>query len=160
MLGAFQSALAELTASPALCRAVRADPAILTARFDLTPREAERLRGIVASKGMEANCILYRANRLAPVALNCPDLCRAMGPALLEEAFTAYWEAERRTDVHFLVETDRFCRFLSGRRDLPEGVRAALDREHAIVVARLAASRSQAGIPAFRIRAPLAAAAS
>jgi hypothetical protein len=160
MLGAFQSALAELTASPALCRAVRADPGLLTARFDLTPREADRLRGIVGSKGMEANCILYRANRLAPVALNCPDLCRAMGADLLEEAFTAYWEAERRTDVHFLVETDRFCRFLSRRRDLPDGVRAPLEREHAVVAARLAASRSQAGMSAFRLRAPSAAPAS
>jgi len=80
-LAAFQSALAALTASPDLVRAVRADPHVLHARFTLTCKEWHRLSAIAASPGMAANCILYRANRLAPVALNLPETCAALlGP--------------------------------------------------------------------------------
>lgn len=140
MLAQFQLALAELTASPALCREVRADPAVLDARYDLTPRERRRLAVIVASRGMEANCMLYRANRLAPVALNLPDLCDALRDDL-NRLISEYWEAEPTTDVHFLVEADRFCRFLADAPGVPEAALPVLAREHALVAARLAASR-------------------
>lgn len=142
MLAQFQRALAELTASPALCRAARADPEMLRMRYDLSDREWRRLCAIVASKGMEANCMLYRANRLAPVALNLPDLCDALRDDL-NELISAYWEAEPTTDVHFLVEADRFCRFLA-QRPLPRSARDVLRREHAIVAAKLAATRHMA----------------
>lgn len=141
MLAAFQRALADLTASPPLCRAARADAAFLASRYALTPREAQRLNGIVRSKGMEANCMLYRANRLTPVALNCPDLCAALGEEL-NRLISEYWEAEPTTNVHFLAETDRFCRFLSGRDDLPPEAADILRREHEAVAARLAASKA------------------
>lgn len=144
MLAAFQRALADLTASPSLCRAARADPDLFAARYALTEREARRLNGIVRSKGMEANCVLYRANRLAPIALNCPDLCDALGSEL-NRLISEYWDSEPTTNVHFLVETDRFCRFLSGRGDLPAGAAETLAREHAAVAARLAASRALGG---------------
>src|SRR6266851_4429461 len=111
MLVDFQTALAELTASPALCRKVRAAPETLRERYNLTEKEWRRLAGIVRSKGMEANCMLYRANRLAPVALNLPETCTALGEDL-NSLISAYWESEPTTDVHFLVEADRFCRFL------------------------------------------------
>ena len=78
MLVDFQRALADLTASPALCRQVRDAPETLRHRYELTDKEWRRLCGIVASKGMEANCMLYRANRLAPVALNLPETCEAI----------------------------------------------------------------------------------
>lgn len=139
MLAAFQRALTDLTASPSLCRAARDDPDLLAGRYKLTEREARRLNGIVRSKGMEANCMLYRANRLAPVALNCPKLCEALGNDI-NRLISEYWEAEPTTNVHFLAETDRFCRFLAGRDDLPAGAAAILEREHAAVAARLAAS--------------------
>lgn len=148
MLAAFQRALTDLTASPPLCRAARADPELLASRYALTEREARRLNGIVRSKGMEANCVLYRANRLAPIALNCPDLCDALGSEL-NPLISEYWESEPTTNVHFLVETDRFCRFLSGRADLPAGAAETLEREHAAVAARLAASRALGGRNAF-----------
>ncbi len=148
MLAAFQRALTDLTASPALCRAARADPAFLASRYALTGREARRLNGIVRSKGMEANCMLYRANRLAPVALNCPDLCHALGDEL-NRLISAYWEAEPTTNVHFLAETDRFCRFLSERDDLPAGTAPVLKREHAAIAARLAASKAMVHQDAF-----------
>lgn len=143
MLAQFQRALAELTASPALCRQARATPSLLRTRYDLTDREWRRLATIVASKGMEANCMLYRANRLAPVALNLPDLCDALSRDLTP-LISAYWEAEPTTDVHFLVEAERFCQFLMARTDLPGAAHEPLKREHAIVAAKLAASRHMA----------------
>jgi hypothetical protein len=146
MLVNFQRALADLTASPALCREVRREPEILRDRYDLTDKEWRRLGGIAASKGMEANCMLYRANRLAPVALNLPETCEAIRDDL-NGLISAYWESEPTTDVHFLVEADRFCRFLQDQPGLAREARAVLAREHAVVAAKLAASRSMARPP-------------
>ena len=143
MLVDFQRALADLTASPALCREVRRAPEVLRDRYDLTDKEWRRLAGIAASKGMEANCMLYRANRLAPVALNLPDTCEAIRDDL-DRLISAYWETEPTTDVHFLIEADRFCRFLKARADLPPAAREVLAREHAVLAAKLAASRGMA----------------
>ena len=148
MLAAFQRALTDLTASPPLCRAARADPDLLARLYALTDREARRLNAIVRSKGMEANCTLYRANRLIPVVLNCRGLCDALGDDL-NRLISEYWESEPTTNVHFLFEADRFCSFLTGRDDLPDGAAEILEREHSIVVARLAASRAMAGHDAF-----------
>lgn len=149
-LAQFQTALADLTASPALVRRVRSRPADLAQLYNLTELEARRLAGIAASRGMGANCMLYRANRLAPVALNLPDTCTALGEALTP-LISEYWEAEPATDVHFLIEADRFCGFLARRADAlsPEAL-DALSREAALVAAKLAASRSRAGQKAFR----------
>jgi hypothetical protein len=143
MLVDFQRALADLTASPALCREVRRTPETLRDRYELTEKEWRRLAGIAASKGMEANCMLYRANRLAPVALNLPDTCEAIRDDL-NELISAYWESEPTTDVHFLVEADRFCRFLEEQPGLSTAAKTVLEREHAIVAAKLAASRNMA----------------
>lgn len=143
MLVDFQKALADMTASPALCRTVRRTPETLHDSYDLTDKERRRLTGIAASKGMEANCMLYRANRLAPVALNLPDTCEAIRDDL-NGLISAYWESEPTTDVNFLVETDRFCRFLHGQPGLSPEARDPLAREHAVVAAKLAASRSMA----------------
>ena len=143
MLVDFQMALADLTASPALCRAVRATPGILRERYDLTDKEWRRLAGIAASKGMEANCMLYRANRLAPVALNLPDTCTALGDDL-NPLISAYWDSEPTTNVHFLIEADRFCRFLRDQPGLPPDALAHLEREHGVVMAKLAVSQTMA----------------
>ena len=143
MLVEFQMALADLTASPALCREVRRMPETLRDRYQLTDKEWRRLVGIVTSKGMEANCMLYRANRLAPVALNLPETCEALRDDL-NHLLSAYWESEPTTDVHFLIEADRFCRFLKNQPQLSQKARDALAREHAVVAAKLAASRNMA----------------
>jgi hypothetical protein len=111
MLAEFQQALCDLTASPRLCIEARKNPAMLRERYKLTDREALRLVGIVRHRGMESACIVYRANRLAPLAMNVPATCKALGPSLrplLEE----FWELNPETNVHFFVETHRFCRFL------------------------------------------------
>ncbi len=143
MLIEFQKALADCTASPALCRELRRAPGTLRERYDLTDKEWRRLIGIASSEGMEANCMLYRANRLAPVALNLPETCELLRDDL-NGLISAYWEAEPTTDVHFLIEADRFCRFLQDQPGLSEDARAALAREHAVIEAKLAASRSMA----------------
>jgi hypothetical protein len=143
MLIDFQRAFADLTASPSLCRTVRRTPEILRERYSLTDKEWRRLVGLVGSKGMEANCMLYRANRLAPVALNLRDTCKALGDDL-NRLISAYWESEPTTDVHFLIETDRFCRFLLAQPGLSTAALAALEREHALVSAKLALSRDRA----------------
>ena len=54
MLADFQQALSDITASPALCRALRADPTVLRDRYALTEREAARLCAIAAHPGMNA----------------------------------------------------------------------------------------------------------
>lgn len=146
MLGDFQRALADLTASPALCRTVRRTPETLHERYDLTDKEWRRLVGIVGSRGMEANCLLYRANRLAPVALNLPETCKALGDDLTR-LISAYWDSEPVTDVNFLVEAVRFCDFLLARPDLPPAAAAELGREQAVVRGKLLASWSVAGRP-------------
>ena len=143
MLVDFQKALADLTASPALCRKVRRTPETLRDLYELTDKEWRRLVGITASKGMEANCMLYRANRLAPVALNLPETCEALRKDL-NRLISAYWESEPTTDVHFLIEADRFCRFLQHQSGLSQKARTALEREYAVVAAKLAASRNMA----------------
>jgi len=132
-----------MTASPALCGKVRRAPETLRTCYQLTDKEWRRLVGIAGSKGMEANCMLYRANRLAPVALNLPDTCEAIRDDL-NRLISAYWESEPTTDVHFLIEADRFCRFLEAQSGLSSEARAALTREHAVVAAKLAASRNMA----------------
>jgi len=145
----FQRALADLTASPEMCRGAREHPEVLRDGYDLSDREWRRLVGIVSSKGMEANCVLYRANRLAPVALNLPETCAALGDELTP-LISAYWDSEPITDVHFIVEADRFCAFLKAQPYLPPNVHATLEREHAIVAGKLEASRSLAGLSALQ----------
>jgi hypothetical protein len=143
MLVDFQIALAELTASPALCRQARATPEMLRERYNVTDKEWRRLVGIVNSRGMEANCMLYRANRLAPVALNLPETCSALGD-LLNPLISAYWDSEPRTNVHFLLEAERFARYLRSRTELPSTAQALLEQEYAVVAAKLAASQGLA----------------
>jgi len=143
MLAEFQQALADLTASPELCINARKEPAILLERYELTNREWRRLVGLVNDKGMQCACIVYRANRLAPLALNLPETCKALGSNLRSVA-SEFWNAHPETNVHFFIETDRFCNFLeakiaAGHKFTPEVIEC-LAREHAIVFAGLTES--------------------
>lgn len=149
MLVDFQQALAELVGSPELTAAVRDRPSLLAERYDLTDAERARLAAMVAHRGMTANLVLYRANRLAPVVLNLPKLCDALGPEL-KPLLWAYWRSTPRSDVHFLVESDRFRVFVEdaiGRGDLAPDVaraaRGALAIEGLVLSARLEASRNR-----------------
>jgi hypothetical protein len=144
MLADFQQALADLTASPTLCRSVRERPEILLERYSLSSRELARLAAIVRHPGMACACTVYRANRLAPLALNVPGTCKALGPQLKDLA-VEYWARFPEGNVHFFVEADRFCTFV--REKLKEGVvhgdtlTAALESEHSAVSLALLGSR-------------------
>jgi hypothetical protein len=146
MLSEFQQAFADLVSSPNLCREVRERPNVLRERYRLDDREARRLLGIVTHPRMAANCTLYRANRLAPLALNLPNLLRALGPDL-RHVLDAFWQEHPRTDVHFYVESYRFCEFVRtelerGRRLGPDVARA-LERDAMTVADRLEASHTE-----------------
>src|SRR5947209_10793238 len=93
------------------CRRIRINPAQLHERYDLSQIEYARLVGMANQRGMECNCMLYRANRLAPLALNLPRFCNAVGPEL-EPLLSEYSSVFPNTNVHFYSECDRFCRFI------------------------------------------------
>jgi hypothetical protein len=116
MLADFQQALADLTASPAFCRAVREDARALSGRYSLTDRERARLIAIVNHAGMAAACTVYRMNRIAPLAMNLPATLRALGPRC-RDWVEAYWQDHPRGHAHFFVESDRFCRWAAARID-------------------------------------------
>lgn len=150
VLAEFQQALADLVASPTLCRAIRdvdgEDATSLLDGYDLSPTERSRLVVIVRHRGMAANCTVYRSNRLTPIVINLPDTCDALGTHF-RDIVDQFW-ASHPTEyfVHFLVESDRFATFVAnlppGR--LPAGVQRrvseALSREGAVVRDRLAAT--------------------
>lgn len=143
MLVEFQQALADLTASPDLCNAVRADPAVLAERYELTERERRRLIGIANHRGMAAACAVYRMNRLAPMALNLRGTIHALGPAL-RALVDAYWREYPRGHAHFYIECDRFAGWLLARvaagADFPAAAVPILEREAAAVRRALATS--------------------
>jgi len=59
---------------------------------------------------------ISRANRLAPLALNLPRFCKAVGPELgpLRSEYSSLFP---NTNVHFYSECDRFCRFILRKVD-------------------------------------------
>src|ERR1019366_2887375 len=143
MLIEFQQALADLVASPDLCRKIRADPSDLKLHYNLSHREYERLVKMVNQKAMACNCMLYRANRLAPIALNLPRTCRLLGHRL-GKLLSEYSTRHPNTNVHFYLECDRFCNFLLERisqdHSFERGTKAMLDEEHAVIQQGLRAS--------------------
>jgi hypothetical protein len=147
MLVEFQQALADLTASPELCIRVRQDSSVLQQRYELTDREWRRLVRIVRHPGMACACMVYRANRLAPLALNVPQTCRALGKEL-RAVVSEYWTSFPEGNVHFFIETDRFCRFLKTKmeegRTFPAGVAPVLAQEADIVADALQKSMTEA----------------
>jgi len=136
MLADFQQALADITASPAVCQAVRDDATSLRFRYNLTERESQRLLGIARHPGMSAACTVYRMNRLAPLAMNLRGTLHAFGPAL-RQLIDAYWAEYPRGHAHFYVESQRFAEWLAQRIDhgleVPETVSATFAPEAAEV---------------------------
>ena len=143
MLADFQQALSDITASPALCRALRTHPDALAGRYLLSEREAARLHAIAVHPGMAAACTVYRMNRLAPLAMNLRSTLRALGPAL-RRTVDAYWSDYPRGHAHFYVESSRFADWLAegiaAGLSVPAAVPAELARETALVRAALRAS--------------------
>ena len=139
MLTDFQQALADLVAAPDLCRQIRANPNELRKRYNLSEREFHRLVAMVNQRGMALNCTLYRANRLAPLVLNLPGFCRALGPRL-GPLLTEY----SNTNVHFYKECERFANFIlnkiSNGYDLEPPVKAVFDEEFSKIKLAMVAS--------------------
>src|SRR6202171_2922986 len=111
MLVEFQQALADIVASPEFCRQIRVAPLLLRERYALSEREYERLIKMVNHKAMALNCMLYRANRLAPLAMNLHEFCTLLGPRL-GPLLSEYAILYPNTNVHFYLECDRFCQFI------------------------------------------------
>jgi hypothetical protein len=148
MLADFQQALADLTALPEWCLAVRADASVLHSRYTLTEREARRLHTIARDAGMSGACTVYRMNRLAPLAMNVRLTLRALGPEA-RNVLSAYWRDHPRGHAHFFLESDRFCAWLRERLESGEPasseVRSLLDREGDAVRAAIRASCTESG---------------
>jgi hypothetical protein len=136
MLAEFQQAMADLVASVARVQAARADPEAWLAGYELTAVERQRLTGFLAQPGLALGCMVYRANRLAPVAMHLTALCRAIGPGL-REAMDAFWLAHPHSEPNPLLECARFCDFIEGRPGVP---REELAQARATIAEALAAS--------------------
>lgn len=146
MLADFQQALADLTASPELCRGVLADAEVLSGRYVLTSREQARVLAIVRHRGMAAACMVYRMNRIAPLVMNLRESMRALGPSL-RETLSVYWRDYPHGYAHFLLEAERFGDWLSRRLAEVESAPGAalsmlLERDVKAVRAALVASQS------------------
>ena len=112
-LPAFQRALFDLIANPALCMQAKEDPGVLSEKYDLTPKEFKRLDAVIRQKGMSTNCTLYRINRVTPLYTLMPYTCKLLGNDLLP-LLIAFWEMHGRTNLQFKDEVMLFAEYLQG----------------------------------------------
>jgi hypothetical protein len=135
-----QKATAEITASTALCVAVRNNPQLLDQRYNLTAREKRQLVAMANHPGMQASCTLYRINRVVPLIMNLPQTIEALG-AGLEPLLVAYWEEHPWGYRYSYVECERFCNWLRERPHqwgaTPDRVRQSLAVEEGHLEAKL-----------------------
>jgi hypothetical protein len=113
-LKGFQRALADLVATPELCRVAREDPAAVFCRYELTALEERRLAAVVRQRGMATNCALYRANRLGSLYTFLPLTCFLLGPRLRGE-LDCFWAAQARPGDIAEQELQGFAEMLRGR---------------------------------------------
>lgn len=139
MLADLQQAMADLVASTDRVMLARRDPEAWLDGYHLTALERRRLAGFLAQPGLALGCMVYRANRLAPVAMHLTDLCRAVGPGL-RAIMDEFWAAHPHAHANPLLECARFCDFLAARLDLPAAADDELPRAQASIAAALAAS--------------------
>jgi hypothetical protein len=111
---AYQQALCDLVASPALCVAVRRDPERSLLKFDLTERERRRLAAVAGQRGMSTSCTLHRVNRITPIFEYLPLTCALLGDDLIREA-ELFWDEGAASDLQFGPESERFAEFLKRR---------------------------------------------
>jgi hypothetical protein len=124
MLSDFQQALAEITALPERCLALRDDPSQLERYYTLSERERRQLLAVLHHPAMECTCSLYRADRLAPLLRNLPRCLQALGERL-EGEVTAYWRAHPWPYRYSFLESERFLQWL-GQRQSEEPMHPAL----------------------------------
>ena len=144
-LHAFQRAMADLAASPALCARVCEDPDAALAPYALTDRERRRVASAAGQQGMKVNCMLYRSNRLAPISAQLPNSFLLIG-AGLRATMDAYWAENPGFERNAPVEVRRFAAFV--RRRMDEGalehplLREVLDWEMTVYELALLPSES------------------
>ncbi len=110
-LASFQRALFDLIANPALCLQAKEHPDILSEKYELSPKEFDRLYSVIHQKGMSTNCTLYRINRVTPLYTLLPYTCKLLGDNLLP-LLIAFWEKNGRTNLQFKDEVILFAEFL------------------------------------------------
>lgn len=120
-LAAFQRAMADLAASPALCGRVREDAEAALAGYALTEVERRRVASAAAQRGMRVNCMLYRSNRLSPLASQLPNTFLLLGPAL-RDAADGYWAENPALERNAPAEVRSFAAYV--RRRAAEGALA------------------------------------
>jgi hypothetical protein len=113
-LQGFQHALADLVASPDLCRRLRDAPETVLPEYDLSGLEQRRLIAVVRHRGMSVTCTLYRASRLEALYTMLPLTCVVLGEDLKGEA-ECYWQFREYTDLQFQTEIACFGTFLRAR---------------------------------------------
>jgi len=113
-LAAFQRALVDLAASPALCARVREDPEAALAAYALTEVERRRVASAAGQRGMVVNGMLYRSNRLAPLVSQLPYTFLMLGPELRATA-DAYWAVNPSLERNAPTEVRRFAAFVQRR---------------------------------------------
>ena len=124
--------MADLVASPPMCKDLRRSRTALR-DSDLNDLEADRLAAMVALPAMAAKCMVYRSNRLTPIAVSFPRTCTTLGTDL-RDIVDRFWSCvPTQPFVHFLIEARTFAEFLAGllaADDLPPTV----DRDVLIAV--------------------------
>jgi hypothetical protein len=115
---AFQRAMADMAAQPALCRRLLDEGAAALAGYDLTPLEVQRLLSAADQRGMRMNCMLYRNGRLSPLVSQLPGTFHVLGFRLREVA-EAFWVENPRVPRGVPGEMRRFAAFL--RRRMAQG---------------------------------------
>lgn len=116
---AFQRAMADMAAAPAMCRRILDEGAPVLAGYDLTPIEVERLLSAADQRGMRMNCMLYRNGRLSPLVSQLPGTFHVLGYGLREVA-EAFWVENPKVPRGVPGEMRRFAAFL--RRRIAEGL--------------------------------------
>jgi hypothetical protein len=113
----FQRALSDLAAMPRKCQALRSDPERVLGRYDLSPREQQRIIRMAEQRGMGTHCGIYRANRITPLYTLLRLTCLALGDDL-RRVVSEFWAVNENTDLQFGREISRFAEFLrQGLRD-------------------------------------------
>ncbi|HEX5871952.1 MAG TPA: hypothetical protein VFY65_16095, partial [Longimicrobium sp.] len=115
---AFQRAMADMAATPTLCRRVLDEGDAALAAYDLTPIERQRLRSAVEQRGMRMNIMLYRNGRLSPLVSQLPGTFHLLGYQLREIA-EAFWVENPKVPRGVPGEMRRFAAFL--RRCIADG---------------------------------------
>lgn len=108
---AFQRALADLSASPELCRRVRAGDAAALAGYELTPLEQRRLVSAAGQPGMAVNCTLHRSNRISSILTLLPGTVHLLA-AELRAVADRFWARHPVPDFTTRREVRRFCGWL------------------------------------------------